>query len=323
MSQKGVVFVNSRTMLIYFILAIAILCSGCSHKNQLIINQEENIQANIESGGWVFKQNDWIYYCNRSDGWSLYKVQEDGTDKMRLDENIGHFILVDSNWIYFNAAPQEFFGEEGVLCMINIDGTSFKVLTPDDAIMIKIVNDWIYYINNVDLDNSKIYRIKKDGTERKQISKENAKGFMISGDWIYYTDVNHGLSKIKLDGTEKMKLGGDVALEFLLVGGNIIYVSEKDENHVYSIDLNGAEKTLLSQESCEGINLYKDWLIFGNKADGGKLYKTQINSKANTKICDDSALSINVIDDWIYYISSMDSNLYRIKVDGTQKEIMD
>ena len=314
---------KNHIIIICLIFGIIILSNGCSDANELSLNLEANEQANMNRGGWVFVQNEWIYYCNLSDNWSLYKMKINGTDKMLLSEHISHFIHVDNDWIFFNAAPQEFFGEEGVLCKMKIDGTSFSVVTTDNAIFPKYIDEYIYYINSQNSQDSEIYRIKQDGSDRKQITNDDVVEFIISDNWIYYIDNNRKLFRIGLDGKEKIKLSDDSISEFLLTTDKVVYVNERENNYIFTIDLDGERKKKLSDVSCYGMVLYNNYIVYINMDDKNKLYKTNLDRKENVKICDDVISSINIIDDWIYYINAGDNKLYRIKIDGTRNEIMD
>ena len=71
-----------------------------------------------------------------------------------------------------------------------------------------------------------------------------------------------------------------------------------------------------------GMILYNNILDISND-ESGKLYKLTKSNGELTKLSDDSAYYINVVDDWIYFNNSSDNNyLYRIRIDGSQREML-
>lgn len=85
------------------------------------------------------------------------------------------------------------------------DGTEKIKLNEDDSSDIKVVDDWIYYVNSSDYWT--IYKMRTDGTERTKLNKDHSFLRNVEGDWIYYinNDDNGKLYKIRTDGSERSK----------------------------------------------------------------------------------------------------------------------
>ena len=44
---------------------------------------------------------DWIYYSNQSDGYKLYKIKTDGTNRTKLNDRLSTYINIVDGWIYY------------------------------------------------------------------------------------------------------------------------------------------------------------------------------------------------------------------------------
>ena len=70
----------------------------------------------------------------------------------------------------------------------------------------RVVDDWIYYVNE-DEENS-LYKIKVDGTGRTRLNNSDSTIIDIYGDWLYYhnNSDNSKVYKVRIDGTEDSKV---------------------------------------------------------------------------------------------------------------------
>lgn len=64
-----------------------------------------------------------------------------------------------------------------------------------------------------------------------------------------------------------------------------------------------------------------DWIYYSNHSDKHKLYKTKKDGTGKTKLNDDYIFHINLVGDWVYY-SNGEYELYKIKTDGTERQIV-
>lgn len=69
----------------------------------------------------------------------------------------------------------------------------------------RVVDDWIYYVNE-DEENS-LFKIKVDGTGRTRLNNSDSTIIDIYGDWLYYhnNSDNSRVYKVRIDGTEDSK----------------------------------------------------------------------------------------------------------------------
>lgn len=174
---------------------------------------------------------------------------------------------------------------ENQLIKVNSDGTHRQVLNGDMVQCICIYNDWIYYrkIGATSDPINGIYKIKKDGSQKTQITWDTAQYIYVVGDWIYYVNWSNttDICRIKTDGTNRETL----------------YVGQYD------------------CLSTDGENLYFN--------DFGKdvFIKSPMNGGAYEVIIPSVSGMPQVSNGWIYYQDGIDYKCYRIRTDGTGKEL--
>jgi hypothetical protein len=256
---------------------------------------------------------EWIYAIEDPElGFGLYRFKKDGSSKEKVAEHAYLFVNEENQWLYKSYLPvfDELFGTTGPkgIYRVNIDTKEEINIAPDHAYSsLSFDGQWLYYISAEDY--GKIYRIKADGPARQEIINEKGIGTMVvEGEWIYYyrTDVSqniNGIFKMRKDGTKKTQVlslegpydpdnnKGTYVDGAIVVSGHDIYAVYVDILNrtciLYKYDTIRGGKTLLYQDDYIGIGKNK---------------------------------GINMIDDYIYFNDG--SNIYRIKTDGSGKEMV-
>ena len=79
--------------------ALPLQISTPSPSPSQIVNTIGNTPGNIVNGGYVAQQGDWIYYCNVSLGYTLYKIRTDGSERTKLSDDSSLYINVIGDWV--------------------------------------------------------------------------------------------------------------------------------------------------------------------------------------------------------------------------------
>lgn len=241
-----------------------------------------NTNSNLRNSGIAAIQNGWIYYNNSSDNNALYRVKENGALKEKICDDNPKYINVVGERVYYSF--------EGSIYSIKTNGQDRKILEEGPAFQIHVVDDTIFYITNSD-SYGNIYKMSTDGTRKEKIGKDytgsepvGVENFSIIGDFIYYTDFNKNFFRVRVDGTDITRIP-DIKTDIFLFD--------------------------------------KDSIYFNSWFDRWTLNKADFLSERKFKLTEDIPISINQGDEWIYYIDmSRESKMYRIKKDGSQKEII-
>ncbi len=151
------------------------------------INRLNNSQAGIRkiSNGSIasvlyFTQDFVIYKAYKWNvGGYLYRISKETgeTDKIISDTPSGFSFSEDIGYLTYYYTPLE-----------------------------RVINDWIYYVNED--DGNSLYKVRPDGTDRTKLNSSDSSIIDIIGDWLYYHN-NSDRSKVyrvKTDGSENNKV---------------------------------------------------------------------------------------------------------------------
>lgn len=322
-----------KLVLSFFILVCVFSLMGCNHstsdKSSLssssnsIENSTSNLMYiksnNINNGGMVDANDEWIYYSNHDDGRKLYRIRTDGSNEEIISSDSVSNINIEGNWAYYCNETDGY-----KLFKISLDGTKKQKLTEESAYSAYILNQWIFYRSG-----SNIYRIKTDGTEINCLSGVSTSGyFFITHDWIYYLhNGDNFFYRARLDGNEVTKVTDELICDFQVVDQWIYYNkwsnSPSEIQRIFKMKLDGTCKTKVNSDESHNINIDDTgWIYYSNYSDGFNLYKIKCDGTKRTKINDEYTSNINISGEWIYYESNghYGNEQFRIKKDGSQKE---
>lgn len=89
-----------------------------------------------------------------------------------------------------------------------------------------------------------------------------------------------------------------------------------------STDKDGADMQLVTLDQAGYLATDGEWIYFVNYTDGGKFYKVKPDGTGKAKISDETGTALIVDGDRIYYLSSDDSSIRSIGVDGSDCKII-
>ena len=143
--------------------------------------------------------------------------------------------------------------------------------------------------------------------------------------WVDNIDSLYSINSCNLDGTGVTELYrgyNHYVFHHLALGiyENMAFFIEN--NILKKIDLKYPKLVTILPVKASEYNIANYTIFYVNKSDN-KLYRCDLNGNLITKISDDTVDCISIIDDWVYYYNSSNIGLYRIKQDGTSKELVD
>jgi len=241
-----------------------------------------NSAGNIDNGGLVAQQGDWVYYQNGSDGKKLYKIRTDGTGRTKLNEDYySSYLNVLGEWIYYT------YAFDSRIYKIRTDGTGRTKLNEDESSYLNVQGEWIYYRNGS--DERKLYKIRTDGTGRTKLNDDVSESFIVLNEWIYYRNDSSSsytgmLYKIRTDGTGRTKLNDDVPSSLNVQGEWIYYRNHYDDGKLYKIRTDGTGRTKLNEGVSHSLNVLGEWIYYYNGYDDGKLYKIRTDGSERQKV---------------------------------------
>ncbi|QGU94892.1 DUF5050 domain-containing protein [Clostridium bovifaecis] len=360
--KKGGVTLNKKFLiLIYLLMALLsynFFSKGLSLNEVLLssFNKEipteidlmrsyENGLGNISNNGFASYSENWIYYCNPLDYYSIYKVNVITNEEYKLNKIPSSYLNIYEGWIYY-------ISDDGIYKMAIDGSTNIKIRDLEDE---KIFNDVInlmggtecigfhslnvtsnsiYYsaTTNAHVDDGINYIVKADldGKNAKVLTCPqesgvgNASKLLIDNDWIYFIGSYHtgGVYKIKTDGSNFTTLSSDFAQSIAVGNTKIYYLTEGfgEGNQVYSINKNSGVKNKLNIDTNDiyTFNIKNDeiYLIAPNddSASMCSLFKVKKDNLNLVKILNNCGTGeIIVLKDFIYFYSS-NKPLHKIRL---------
>jgi hypothetical protein len=68
------------------------------------------------------------------------------------------------------------------------------------------------------------------------------------------------------------------------------------------------------------VTISGDWIYYRNQTSNNNLYKVKIDGTSKKRLNTDTTFFINVVGDWIFYVNYDDDKIYRIDINGNNKE---
>ncbi len=326
-----------------------LLLQGCASQGvEKATNQDHNTSAdssvekfgfepgNISNGGIATRSRGWIFYSDISKNGSIFKMKADGSEKSQLTSDSAQNInVIDDNIYYVNNS------DGGKIYSVTADGTGRKKVADDSSGLMYVVGDSIYYINESDYEN--IYKIGVNGENRTLIMDfqyEPKKNIImtIENGWIYYQKKpENTLNKIRLDGTGKYEYKGVKCWNLNMVNGDMFYTdlipNESADFAIFRRNADESQSTMLDSGpfsyNPDKIIVRGDWIyIIDQWGTDDKIYdeysicRVKLDGSNGQRLTKRGVLFFNIVDDWIYFNTFKGSNTYRVKLDGSDEELL-
>ena len=273
----------------------------------------------------VLYTDKWTYVCGQ-DG--LYQINNNSSQIRRItNEYSVRGLRVSGGWLYYSAWDAT--TRVANFYRIKSDGNEKQTLANDSDI-IGIYNTWVLYSRPVYNENRKIihtqvWKMALDGSSRQMVLDNVASRASLLKDSIYYYQNNEWwLLDLNTGSKQKYKYvrcatEWDGWIYYLDTSGDTAGIWRANRSS------NQSEKLLDGEISYLAIANNKLYYISDNQ-----LFAADLNGKNNAKVVGRNAFagetieSFAVAGDWIYYdTQSHDSEYYRMRLDGSGRELLE
>lgn len=176
---------------------------------------------------WISNINydDGYIYYDTSDG--IYKIKDDGTDRVKLYTCDTRFMIVNDKNIYFHSEGENYsvnnvykidLNGKGLQKVITFNSEATELFQP---FFFNIDGDWIYY-STIGKSGDGIYKVKTDGTQNTKLVGDycgsiNTTGNMLFCNKVEYASGNYNgptfnmdLYTINKDGSQKQDIDSSI-----------------------------------------------------------------------------------------------------------------
>ena len=286
-----------------------------------------NTMYNLQNNGIAAEQANWIYFRNTLDGGKLYKSRPDDTNMLSLTNDSVISINIWGDWLYYINET-----DKNNIYKIRTDGTENTLLLANGASSLLFVNNKLYFINQT--DKGTIYSMDIDGKNLQKLNNKQAFQLFYYNNTLYYTVGS--LNKLERiwalapDGSSD-KMIMNTRTDGVMIYNNKMYFRDFTQALQYismpltSVDEQAnAEKQVVLDHVPTAVNVKDNFLVYTNNNDGDSLYRQNLVTNESLKLSDEVLCrNVNLINNWIYYeVQGNPVKLYRIRIDGTQKQVM-
>ena len=126
-----------RLVPLFFFAVLFVVACGTDNMDTISdVNINGNTAGNLNNGGAVAQQEDWIYYSEIPNP-GLYKVKTDGSEQTKLNDDVPMDLNVFGDWVYYN----NYADGEPISIKVKTDETE-RTLDLDTASLISLEFFW-------------------------------------------------------------------------------------------------------------------------------------------------------------------------------------
>lgn len=135
-----------------------------------------------ESGNDIAEDDTYYYVANPIDGEKLYRIKKDGdfAKEKLLDLRVGDINFVNGK-VFFSHPEENAEIGVGIFCM-DVNGGELEMITDHYPKSMRVVNDWIYFI---DYNEDGIYKIHTEGREPIKLTEQICGNLFVYENQIY------------------------------------------------------------------------------------------------------------------------------------------
>lgn len=257
-------------------------------------NAVGNTPGNLNNGGYFCESDGRVYFANAYDNFSLYSMNPDETDMVKLNGNKVSSINAAGKYLYY---------------YMTSDGTSGTGLG---------------YMSQT----AGIYRSTKKGKSTAGLGRCNIVTMQLCGNYLYYETYSSqngtSLDKIRIDKKDQQTVAKEIINPNCFVNGRIYYNGTSDDHYLRALDVRTDHSSVVWQGNLWNPIVQGNYVYYMDISENYRLCRLNLTEKTVEVLTNDRIDMFNVYDNYIYYqVSSADAPaLKRMMTDGSSQELV-
>ncbi len=273
-----------RTLVILIPSAILIFCVLFYQQNEKIhYNREDyigNTPGNLYNGGTFCEQDGRVYFSNFNDDGTLYSMDLECNNVMKINDDKARYINVDEHYIYYSRENNTkekptksifLFYCSGIYRINKDTGNNSVQLYQEPSGLLSLYGNTIYYQHYTTKTGIQFYSVGIDAKNKTKLSDSPILPASYYEGSLYFAgaDVDHSIYAMDTtDNTVETVLNANCYMPIARPEG-IYYISLEDKYALCRIDHQGKNKTILIDEFCSTYNISMDGNYIFYQVDGG------------------------------------------------------
>jgi hypothetical protein len=284
------------------------------------INTHGNTSGNTNNYGIATFQGDRIFYSTHH---GIFRMNNDGSDEIRINNMMGVELNVIGDWIYF-------VGSDRNIYRMKTNGTELEmILDGFNPVFLHAVEDWLYFSAASDEFGMSVFTMGTDGRGLRELNTAASLFLNVVGDYIYFSnaDSDWRVYRMRRDGSN-MRRVSDFDSEYINVVDDWIVFAydsedESESMNIFRSNVNERDSLVrINGDFSEDINVSGDWIFYINADDNGSVYRIGLLGDNREKLNDITSSSLSVAGDWIFYAAATTAgqrgDMFRMRLDGSE-----
>lgn len=286
-----------------------------------------NTAGNLYNNGLFCEQNGRIYFSNMKDDGSLYSMDTECTNMVKIYSDKVKYINGDSHYLYYSRVnntkenrPQSTlsFNNYG-LYRINPDGSNIKLLEKEASGMLSIFKNTVHYQRYTPRTGLQLYSVQIDRKNNKKLTEDALLPASYYNGMMYYSGVSgdHDIHSLSMDTYVPQTIYSGNTFMPIATKDGIYFISVEDNYSLCRIDLNGENKTILVDEWVSTYNISLDGNTLYYQIDGGdnnRISKLDLLSMTEETIRDGNYKEIHVTSNYMFFRDFNEANIYAYRM---------
>ena len=304
--------------------------------NRLRYNKEGdvgNTTGNLHNGGEFCEYKGYVYFSNRADANSLYRMKDDGTKIEKLHPDSVSYIQVINDYIYYirdneTSADVVLRGQPNGIFRLEIGEDKAEQVYNGVVLSMRMLGNYIYFQSYIDKNEDKVQlkKIKIDGTGLETLSDEDYEPICVNGTDIYFTEIRNSHNLMRLDTNDDRIITASEGNYYkpTFTSGAMYYIDLANGMKLTKVNLSNNQSVVLDEGKCINYNVSEENNVIYyqlENEDAHALCRMTLNGDNKVVVTEGDCMNIHITKNYTYFykitgVSVDDVTLYRAKTNG-------
>ena len=304
--------------------------------NRLRYNKEGdvgNTTGNLHNGGEFCEYKGYVYFSNRADANSLYRMKDDGTKIEKLHPDSVSYIQVINDYIYYvrdneTSADVVLRGQPNGIFRLEIGDNKAEQVYNGVVLSMRMLGNYIYFQSYIDKNEDKVQlkKIKIDGTGLETLSDEDYEPICVNGTDIYFTEVRNSHNLMRLDTNDDRIITASEGNYYkpTFTSGAMYYIDLANGMKLTKVNLSNNQSVVLDEGKCINYNVSEENNVIYYQLENENahaLCRMTLSGDNKVVVTEGDCMNIHITKNYTYFykitgISVDDVTLYRAKTNG-------
>lgn len=291
-----------------------------------------NTTGNLYNSGLFCEYKGYVYFSNKADDDSLYRMKSDGTNVEKIHPDSVSYIQVINDYIYYvrtnkNGEDVVLRGQPYGIFRLEIGEKKAEQIYNGLVLSMRMLGNYLYFQAYDDKEHIQLKKIKIDGKELKTISDEDYEPICVNGKDIYFTEVRNSHNLMRMDTKNDRIITASEGNYYkpTFVKGYMYYINLADGMKLTRVNLSNDTEVVLDEGKCINYNVNEEENVIYyqlENEDAHALCRMTLSGDKKVVVTEGDCMDIHITKNYTYFYkitgASVDSvTLYRVKTNGT------